>query len=82
METYLKTYQDYLNEMSETEPTRYKHEKLRKALNKYRNNLKYMLTYQTTKYPTPPIISMEEYSHHSKNYSTTTQELQNKAAKI
>jgi hypothetical protein len=47
METYLKTYQDYLNEMSETEPTRYKHEKLRKALNKYRNNLKYMFTYQT-----------------------------------
>jgi hypothetical protein len=48
MEIYLKTYQDYLNEMSETEPTRYKHEKLRKALNKYRNNLKYMFTYQTT----------------------------------
>jgi hypothetical protein len=47
MEIYLKTYEGYLNEMSETEPTRYKHEKLRKALNKYRNNLKYMFTYQT-----------------------------------
>jgi hypothetical protein len=48
IEIYLKTYQEYLSEMSEIEPTRYKHEKLRKALNKYRNNLKYMFTYQTT----------------------------------
>jgi hypothetical protein len=30
IETYLKTYQDYLNEMSETDPKQPKHQRLRK----------------------------------------------------
>lgn len=47
IESYLKTHQDYLNEMSETDPATHKHQRLRKALNKYKNNLKYMFTYQT-----------------------------------
>jgi hypothetical protein len=59
MEVYLKTYQDYLSEMSDTEPTRYKHEKLRKALNKYRNNLKYMFTYQTTTAADPQLQNQQ-----------------------
>jgi hypothetical protein len=46
METYLKTHQDYLNEMSETDPKQPKHKRLIKALNKYKNNLKYMFTYE------------------------------------
>ena len=46
-EIYLKTHQDYLNEMSEIDPKQYKHQRLRKALNKYKNNLKYMFTCQT-----------------------------------
>jgi hypothetical protein len=45
-ETYLKTDQDYLNEMSETDPKQPKHKRLRKALNKYKNNHKYMFTYK------------------------------------
>jgi hypothetical protein len=32
--------------MSELDPKQYKHQRLRKALNKYKNNLKYMFTYQ------------------------------------
>jgi hypothetical protein len=47
IEMYLKTHQDYLNEMSETDPTIHKHQRLRKAINKYKNNLKYMFTYET-----------------------------------
>jgi hypothetical protein len=46
IESYLKTHQEYLNEMSETDPKRYKHERLRKALNKYNLNHKYMFTFQ------------------------------------
>jgi hypothetical protein len=46
IETYLKTHQDYLNEMSETDPKQPKHKRLRKALNKYKNNLKYIFTCQ------------------------------------
>jgi hypothetical protein len=60
IEIYLKTHQDYLCEMSETEPTRYKHEKLRKALNKHRNNLKYMFTYQTTTEADPQLQSQQQ----------------------
>lgn len=47
IEAYLKTNKDYLNEMSETDPTKYKHQRLRKALNKYKNNLKYLFVFQT-----------------------------------
>ena len=47
MENYLKTHQDYLNEMSETDPEKYKHQRLRKALNRYKNNLKHLFTFQT-----------------------------------
>jgi hypothetical protein len=46
LEIYLKTHQQFLNEMSETDPTRHKHERLRKALNKYNLNHKYMFTFQ------------------------------------
>jgi hypothetical protein len=46
IETYLKTHQDYINEMSETDPKQPKHKRLRKAINKYKNNLKYMFTYE------------------------------------
>jgi hypothetical protein len=46
IENYLKINQDYLNEMSETDPKQYKHQRLRKALKKYKNNLKYMFTCQ------------------------------------
>jgi hypothetical protein len=46
IENYLKKHQDYLNEMSEIDPKRYKHERLRKALNKYNLNHKYMFTFQ------------------------------------
>jgi hypothetical protein len=47
IEIYLKTHHDYLNEMSESDPKLPKHKRLRKALNKYKNNLKYMFIYQT-----------------------------------
>jgi hypothetical protein len=46
IENYLKIHQDYLNEMSEIDPKKPKHKRLRKALNKYKNNLKYMFTYE------------------------------------
>jgi hypothetical protein len=46
IETYLNTHKYYLNEMSETDPKQPKHKRLRKALNKYKNNLKYMFTYE------------------------------------
>jgi hypothetical protein len=46
IEKYLKTHQDHLNEMSETDPKQPKHKRLRKALNKYKNNLKYIFTYE------------------------------------
>jgi Transposase IS66 family len=46
MEIYLKNHQDYLNEMSETDSKQPKHKRLRKAINKYKNNLKYMFTCQ------------------------------------
>jgi hypothetical protein len=47
IEAYLQKHQLYLNEKSETNPKQYKHQRLRKALNKYKNNLKYMFTYQS-----------------------------------
>jgi hypothetical protein len=47
IENYLKIHHDYLNEMSELDPKQPKHKKLRKALNKYKNNVRYMFTYQT-----------------------------------
>jgi hypothetical protein len=46
LENYLKTHQQFLNEMSETNPTIHKHERLRKAINKYNLNHKYMFTFQ------------------------------------
>lgn len=48
MEIYLKNHQDYLNEMSVTDPKQPKHKRLRKAINKYKNNLKYMFTFQNS----------------------------------
>ena len=46
IEVHLKTNQDYINEMSDTDPTKYKHERHRKALRKIQNNLKFMFTFQ------------------------------------
>jgi hypothetical protein len=46
IESYLKTHQDYLNEMSDIDPKQYKHKRIRKALTKYRNNIKHLFTYQ------------------------------------
>jgi len=51
MEIYLKTHQDYLNEMSEVDPQKYKHTRLRKALNKYKNNLKNLFISETNPQP-------------------------------
>jgi hypothetical protein len=47
MEIYLKTHLDYINERSEIDPAKYRHTRLRKALNKYNLNHKYMFTFQT-----------------------------------
>jgi hypothetical protein len=46
IESYLKTHQNYLNEMSDIDPKQYKHKRIRKALTKYRNNIKHLFTYQ------------------------------------
>ena len=46
IEEHLKTHQEYINEMSDTDPTKYKHERHRKALRKIQNSLKYMFTFQ------------------------------------
>jgi hypothetical protein len=46
IETYPQTHHQFINEMSETDLTRHKHERLRKALNKYNINHKYMFTFQ------------------------------------
>jgi hypothetical protein len=46
IENYLKIHHQFLNEMSELDSKRYKHERLRKALNKYNLNHKYMFTFQ------------------------------------
>lgn len=46
IEVYLKNHCRYLNEMSDLDPKRHKHERLRKALNKYNLNHKYMFTFQ------------------------------------
>jgi hypothetical protein len=46
MANYIQTHQDYLREISEIDPTQLKHKRLIKALNKYKNNLKYMFTFQ------------------------------------
>jgi hypothetical protein len=48
IEIYLKTHQHYLNEMSETDPKQLKHKRLRKAISKYKNNFKYMFTFQNS----------------------------------
>lgn len=49
LENYLKNHQAYVNEMSETNPNQYKHIRLRKALRKYQNNIKYMFTFQNSR---------------------------------
>ena len=46
IESHIKTHQDYINKMSDLDPTKYKHERHRKALRKIQNNLKYMFTFQ------------------------------------
>lgn len=46
---YSKIHQEYLDESSESDPTRPKHQRLFKALKKYKNNMKYLFTYQSHK---------------------------------
>lgn len=46
LEQYLQKHYQYLNEPSEIYPNQLKHQRLRKALNKYKNNSKYMFTFQ------------------------------------
>ena len=43
---HLGDYQDYINEMSVLDSTKYKHERHRKALRKIQTNLKFMFTFQ------------------------------------
>ena len=43
---FTKTHEQFLNEKSEKDPTKFKHEKILKALRKYKNNLRFMFTYQ------------------------------------
>jgi len=45
-------HQAYLDEKSENDPKIWKHQKLRKALNKYKNSLSYLFTFQ--EYPQIP----------------------------
>ena len=44
---YTKKHKEYLNEPSESYPTKPKHQRLFKALKKYKGNMKYLFTYQT-----------------------------------
>lgn len=44
---FVKKHIDFLNEKSEFDPTKFKHQRLLKALRKYKSNLKYMFTYQS-----------------------------------
>ena len=46
IKNHFETYQEYINEMSDVDPTKYKHERHRKALRKIKNNLKHMFTSQ------------------------------------
>jgi hypothetical protein len=41
-----KRHTKFLSEKSPTDPKKYKHTNIIKALNKYKNNLKYMFTFQ------------------------------------
>lgn len=40
-------HKNFLNEKSETDPTKFKHQRLIKALRKYKNNMKQMFTHQS-----------------------------------
>jgi len=44
---FSQKHKDFLNEKSETDPSKFKHQRLLKALRKYKNNMKYLFTYQT-----------------------------------
>jgi hypothetical protein len=44
--SFVQYHQDYLIEMSDLDPTQLKHQRLIKALNKYKNNVNYMFTFQ------------------------------------
>jgi hypothetical protein len=44
---FTKKHQEYLNEPSESDPKKPKHNRLIKALKKYKNNMKHLFTYQT-----------------------------------
>jgi hypothetical protein len=49
LSVYTKIHQEYLNEPSESDPAKPKHQRLFKALKKYKNNMKYLFTYQSHK---------------------------------
>jgi hypothetical protein len=44
--SYTKIHRDYLNEPSESDPNKLKHQRLFKGLKKYKNNMKHLFTYQ------------------------------------
>ena len=50
IEQHLQIHQDYINEISDIDPTKYKHERHRKALRKIKSNINHLFTFQD--YPT------------------------------
>ena len=63
IEHHLKTHQDYINEISDTDLTKYKHEQHRKALRKIKNNLKDIFTFQKSIKDNPNIIIPNTTNH-------------------
>lgn len=63
IEHHLKTHQDYTNEISDTDLTKYKHEQHRKALRKIKNNLKDIFTFQKSIKDNPNIIIPNTTNH-------------------
>ena len=59
IQNHLKNYQEYINEMSDVDPTKYKHQRHRKALNKLKNNLKHMFTHQQPIIDNPNTTNMK-----------------------
>ena len=45
---FTQKHNDFLNEKSEADPNKFKHHRQLKALRKYKNNMKYLFTYQTS----------------------------------
>jgi hypothetical protein len=63
---YSQKYSDFLSEKSETDPTKFKHQRLIKALRKYKNNMKYLFTYQ---------VGSKAKQYNPKEFKNTTNDL-------